>query len=524
MQDLQRTLGQLSDYLKGIWVKKRLIMVCTWILCPIGFAYVALLPDVYRSQAVVFVETRSVLQPLLKGLAIQSNPDQEIQMMAKTLLSRSNVETIARESDLDLTTTTDQDFDNLVNGLTQQIQLRSTGRDNIFTISYENKNPAMAQTVVQETLNLFVEGALGNNRRDTDTANRFLDEQIAEYESRLSEAEQRLAGFKRQYNNILPLQGTFYSTLQTLSNELEATRLQIKQTTQQVESLQNQLSKAKSAGDSFGVTNQTDSVLRTRYDERIKALEERLDDLQLRFTDQHPDVIESKALLANLEEARQKEIDEFLNAGDGEGDDVPMSDLNQEIKLEISRHQSSIAALNVKEQDLQRRIASLESKIDLVPQIEAESAALNRDYDITKGKYEELLARRESADLSRRADVSAEELQFRIIEPPLKPNEPSGPYRIIYYTLVLLVSFGLGVALAFLLSQLSPLLIRASQLQQITDYPVWGTVTHLNIDKIRKTNRMRMAIFLLSSVVLVLIYGVLVGAELLNIDLLQGVL
>ena len=94
MQDLQRTLGQLSDYLKGIWVKKRLIMVCTWILCPIGFAYVALLPDVYRSQAVVFVDTRSVLQPLLKGLAIQSNPDQEIQMMAKTLLSRSNVETI----------------------------------------------------------------------------------------------------------------------------------------------------------------------------------------------------------------------------------------------------------------------------------------------------------------------------------------------------------------------------------------------------------------------------------------------
>ena len=106
----------------------------------------------------------------------------------------------------------------------------------------------------------------------------------------------------------------------------------------------------------------------------------------------------------------------------------------------------------------------------------------------------------------------------------MKPNEPSGPYRIIYYTLVLLVSFGLGVALAFLLSQLSPLLIRASQLQQITDYPVWGTVTHLNIDKIRKTNRMRMAIFLLSSGVLVLIYGVLVGAELLNIDLLQGVL
>ena len=524
MHDLQHALGHFSDYVKGIWVKKRLIMVCTWILCPIGFAYVAMLPDVYRSQAVVFVDTRSVLQPLLKGLAIQTNPDQEIQTMAKTLLSRSNVETIARESDLDLTTASDQEFDNLVNGLSTDIQLRATGRDNIFTISYENRSPAMAQTVVQETLNLFVEGALGNNRRDTDTANRFLDEQIAEYESRLSEAEQRLANFKRQYNNILPLQGTFYSTLQALNNELEATRLLIKQTTQQVESLTNQLSRSKGTGDSFGVSNQSDSVLRTRYDERIKTLEERLDDLQLRFTDQHPDVVEAKALLANLEEARQKEINEFLSADDSDSDGVPMSDLNQELKLEISRHESSVAALTVKEQDLQRRIASLESKIDLVPQIEAESAALNRDYFITKDKYEDLLARRESADLSRRADVSAEELQFRIIEPPLQPNEPSGPYRIIYYTVVLLLSFGIGIGLAFLFSQLSPLLVRASQLNQITDYPVWGTVTHLNINEIRKTNRVRMAVFLVCSGILVMAYGLLVGAELLNIDLLQGIL
>lgn len=523
MQELQRTLGQLNDYLKGIWVKKRLIMVCTWILCPIGFAYVAILPDIYRSQAVVFVDTRSVLQPLLKGLAIQSNPDQEIQMMAKTLLSRSNVETIARESDLDLTTTNDKEFDDLIDTLSRQIQLRSTGRDNIFTISYENKNAAMAQTVVQETLNLFVEGALGNNRRDTDTANRFLDEQIAEYESRLSEAEQRLADFKRQYSNILPLQGTFYTTLQTLNNDLQATGLLIKQTNQQIDSLKNQLSRAKKTGDSFGVSNESESVLRTRYDERIKALEEQLDSLQLRFTEKHPDVIETKALLASLEKARQKEIDEFLNASDGEeNDDVPMSDLNQEIKLEISRHQSSVAALKVKEQDLQRRIKELESKIDLVPQIEAESASLNRDYDITKKKYEELLSRRESADLSRRADVSAEELQFRIIEPPLEPNTPSGPYRIVFYTLILLLSFGIGTGLAFLVSQFSPLLIRASQLQQVTDYPVWGTVTHLHIDKIKKSNRMRMGVFLLSSGTLVVIYGVLVGAELLNIDLLRG--
>ena len=522
MQDLQQTLVQVLDYIKGVWIKKRYVIIFSWLICPVGFVYVASLPDVYSSKAQVFVDTRSVLQPLLRGLAIQTNPDQEIQMMAKTLLSRSNVEKIARESDLDITTTTEAEFETLVTNLTKDIQLSSTGRDNIYNISFSNEAPSTAQRVVQETLDLFVEGALGNNRKDTDTAGRFLDEQIAEYESRLTEAEQRLANFKRQYNDILPLAGTYYSSLQGLNDELEATRLQIRQAQQQAETLKGQISSSKQ-NDSFGVTNRDEPVLSTRYDERIKSLEEELDRLTLRFTDLHPDVIETKALLESLEESRSKEIEAFL-AADGDEQNQPLSELNREIKLEASRLESQIASLRVKESDLQSKIAGLESKVDLIPQIEAESSALNREYGVTKQKYEELLSRRESADLSRRADVSAEELQFRIIEPPLLPKRPSGPNRIIFYTVVLVLGFGSGIAIAFLISQLNPILIRPKQLLNVSDYPIWGTVTHLNIEQINKTNRNRLLVFLLSSGTILAMYGALVAAEIMNIDLFGGLL
>ena len=522
MQDLQQTLVQVLDYIKGVWIKKRYVIIFSWLICPVGFVYVASLPDVYSSKAQVFVDTRSVLQPLLRGLAIQTNPDQEIQMMAKTLLSRSNVEKIARESDLDITTTTEAEFETLVTNLTKDIQLSSTGRDNIYNISFSNEAPSTAQRVVQETLDLFVEGALGNNRKDTDTAGRFLDEQIAEYESRLTEAEQRLANFKRQYNDILPLAGTYYSSIQGLNDELEATRLQIRQAQQQAETLKGQISSSKQ-NDSFGVTNRDVPVLSTRYDERIKSFEEELDRLTLRFTDLHPDVIETKALLESLEESRSKEIEAFLTA-DGDEQNQPLSELNREIKLEASRLESQIASLRVKESDLQSKIAGLESKVDLIPQIEAESSALNREYGVTKQKYEELLSRRESADLSRRADVSAEELQFRIIEPPLLPKRPSGPNRIIFYTVVLVLGFGSGIAIAFLISQLNPILIRPKQLLNVSDYPIWGTVTHLNIEQINKTNRNRLLVFLLSSGTILAMYGALVAAEIMNIDLFGGLL
>ena len=522
MQDLQQTLIQILDYVKGVWIKKRYVIVFSWLICPIGFLYVASLPDVYSSKAQVFVDTRSVLQPLLRGLAIQTNPDQEIQMMAKTLLSRSNVEKIARESDLDITTSTDAEFEVLVTGLADEIQLSSTGRDNIYNISFSNESPSVAQRVVQETLDLFVEGALGNNRKDTDTAGRFLDEQISEYESRLTEAEQRLAHFKRQYNDILPLAGTYYSSLQNLNNELESTRLQIKQTQQQTDSLNKQISNAK-RNDSFGVTNQEEPTLRTRYDDRIRSLEEELDRLTLRFTDAHPDVVETRALLSSLEQSREKEIEAFLS-NEEDGNNAPLSELNREIKLEASRLESQIASLRVKETDLQRKISELESKVDLIPQIEAESSALNRDYDVTKRKYEELLSRKESADLSRRADVSAEDLQFRIIEPPLLPKRPSGPNRLIFYTAVLILGFGSGIGIAFLISQLNPILIRPKQLLNVSDYPIWGTVTHLNIEQINKTNRNRLLVFLLSSGTILAMYGALVAAEVMNIDLFGGLL
>ncbi|MGY0623319.1 MAG: Wzz/FepE/Etk N-terminal domain-containing protein, partial [Paraglaciecola chathamensis] len=117
MQDLQKTLELLLDYLRGVWVKKRYVMICSWLICPFGFVYVASMPDVYQSQARVYVDTRSVLQPLLRGLAIQTNPQQEISMMVKTLLSRPNLEIIARESDLDVTALTPEDYEDMISDL-----------------------------------------------------------------------------------------------------------------------------------------------------------------------------------------------------------------------------------------------------------------------------------------------------------------------------------------------------------------------------------------------------------------------
>ncbi|CAI4163574.1 Polysaccharide chain length determinant protein (PEP-CTERM system associated) [Alteromonas macleodii] len=517
MQELQSLLILASDYLKGIWIKKRYVIICSWLICPAGFLYVANQSDYYSSNATVHVDTRSMLQPLLRGLAIQTNKEQEIRLMAKTFFTPENVAKIVRNSDLDLTTKTDAQFDSLVNRLKNQINLNSTSRDNIYRVSYSNKDPVVAQRVVQETLNLFVEGALGDNRRNSDNAERFIDNEIAEYENRLMESEQRLADFKRNYSDILPVQGSFYSRLENEKNRLSAVELEIRQTKKQLEAFAKQLANAKTQLSNGSTEN---SGLTTRYDSRIRSLEQKLDELSLRFTEQHPDVIETKLLIEALEARRSEEI-EVLIKNSGE-EPVQLNSLSRDLSLEMSRLESQLASQTVQRDDIASRILELQSKIDLVPQIEAESTALNRDYGILKSKYNALLTRKESAELAKRAELSGEDIQFKILQPPNLPGKPAGPKRILQHVLVLFAGFGAGLGLAFLVSQFSPVLFRSSQLKTITDYPVLGVVGHLEITKVKRRNRFRIFVFAISTGVILLMFAAVIAIDITNKTILQG--
>jgi polysaccharide chain length determinant protein (PEP-CTERM system associated) len=245
----------------------------------------------------------------------------------------------------------------------------------------------------------------------------------------------------------------------------------------------------------------------------------------LRFTENHPDVIETVKIVDALKATRQREVEAYLSQQASAPNALAdVNEMNLDIHAEISRIEGVIASLSVRILDYQAKINDLKSKIDLVPQVEAEQTALNRDYDILRQKYTELLSRREAAGLSQRADISSDDLQFRVIEPPQIPISPSGPNRLIFYTLVIILGFGSGAGIAFLLSQFSPILFRASQLASISEYPILGAVSHLNRDSIARAARVRLTVFMFSSLTLLSMYGVLVTADILQIDIVSRIL
>ena len=120
---MQEIFEEIIDYLKGIWLKRRYIIIATWLICPLGWYFVSSMPDVYESEARVYVDTQSLLRPLLKGLTVETNPNTQIRLMVKTLLSRPNLERISRMTDLDVQASNSEEYEQIIKSLKNNIKI-----------------------------------------------------------------------------------------------------------------------------------------------------------------------------------------------------------------------------------------------------------------------------------------------------------------------------------------------------------------------------------------------------------------
>ena len=233
------------------------------------------MPPTYDVNAKLFVDTRSMLRPLMRGLAVNNDTlASSAELMKRTLLTRPNLEKVARESDLDLETHSDREFENLITSLIENIKVSGTSRDNIYEITYSNRDPVKAKKVVDELLNTFLESALGSSRSDTVVTQKFLDEQIQEYEKRLIEAEERLREFKQRNVGMMPGEGrNYYSRLEEAHQQLEAAKLAQVEAARRRDELNQQLQDTvkKSATPEQAAS----AGVETQYSDRIEALEKK---------------------------------------------------------------------------------------------------------------------------------------------------------------------------------------------------------------------------------------------------------
>src|SRR5438046_8429419 len=154
MNELYR---ELLDHLRGMWHRRWVGLAVAWLAVVIGIAVVYRIPERDEATARVYVDTESILRPLLAGLAIQPNLDQQVALMSRTLISRPNAEKLIRMADLDLGVKTPAERDELIDGIIRAIGLTGNITSNLYVITYRDADPNQARRVVQSLLGIFVE-------------------------------------------------------------------------------------------------------------------------------------------------------------------------------------------------------------------------------------------------------------------------------------------------------------------------------------------------------------------------------
>jgi polysaccharide chain length determinant protein (PEP-CTERM system associated) len=478
---------------QGRWVG----LALAWLAGLAGAVYIFLTPDKYEATARVYVDTQSILKPLMAGLTVQPNVEQQVAMLSRTLISRPNMEKLVRMTDMDLHVTSAEQRARIVDSLMRSLYIQSVGRDNLYTIGFLDSNPDQARKVVQSLLSIFVESGLAEKGNDTGRARRFIEDQIKTYAQRLADAENRVKEFKLKHMDFDSSAGSdYFGSLSALAEKLREAKLQLQEANQSREALKKQLADLKAHPTSPEQVDDSSALATPDLDARIDALKKNLDELTLRYTDKHPDVVNTRSMITELEKQRKekkKQLQEDLaksrqdgSAGDS-GDPVA-----QQLKIALADSDAQIAGLRARVADFETRYNKLREKARSIPEQEAEFARLNRDYGIEK---QTLVARRESATMSGEMEQATGVANFRVIDPPRVSPTPVSPNRKLLIPLVLLASLCAGFAASYFFSMVHPTIHDNRGLKTVGRRPVLGAVSLIRNAEVLAKRRRRAVLF-----------------------------
>jgi polysaccharide chain length determinant protein (PEP-CTERM system associated) len=503
---MQVSFGQFFEELHGTWRFRWQAMAVAWIVGWLGWTGVIFWSDMYKATARVFVDTGTPLKPVLQGLAVAQDANAQLNYVRQTLLGTPVLNKIANDSGLLTPQITDpRTRAKVIADMNARVlitvrsgsELSGEGRDSggvVYGISYKDTVRARSLKVVDELLNTLVKDTLVGKRQGSQDAQKFLETQISAYERRLSEAEQRLADFKKRNVGEMPSeQGGYFNRLQSELDALRAAQSALQVATSRRNEIVQQLrGESLIAVTAAAPSNLSGQNLQSggSLSARIREIQSKLDELLLRYTDQHPDVIATRENLEELKRRRDADI-EAMRHGDANAaadSGASSNPLYQSIQLALNQADVEVATLRRQLDDHRARVAELRSSLNTVPQVEAEYEQLNRDYDVNKTQFTALLTQLQKARLGQQADSSGA-VRFEVIEPPNANFKPSPPSRSQLIAAVLALALALGGGVAYLRHQLNPVFWSAVNLAAMSGTTVLGVVNSAFPEAVRRERR-----------------------------------
>ncbi|HUC12651.1 MAG TPA: XrtA system polysaccharide chain length determinant [Stellaceae bacterium] len=506
-------ISQAMPFLQMVWRQKWYAVAAAWLVCTVGWIGVALIPTKYESSARVYLDTDPLLTPLLQGLAANTDPTRHLDFLQRTLLSRPNLEQLVRMTDLDEGITSPAQRELLYKQLATGIAINPI-TSNLMTISFRDKDPETAKNVVEGLLTIFSEKAAGSSRAEMDSAQRFLDEEIASYRDQLHAKDMQRAELAQRYPDIVSSVAPDAEDGGDARSRLEQAHDAVARDKDQLAdaiTLRNSLQKQLAAVPPMLSVDRAPQVviaggrMLSPDEQRLAEMRSHLDELRLKYTDQHPDVIAARQEIQEFE-TEMKRASSTAAAGSTKTQ-IP-NNIYDQLKIKLVDAEDRVAAAQRQLVEAEANAERIDKIAQSVPGVLLEVQDLDRDYGVLRTNYDGLVARRQAAQIADAADTKTEKIQFRVIDPPQVPLAPVQPNRPVLVSVVLLAGLGAGVAAPIFMRQFDRSFATIGQLRDL-GIPILGSVTRLSLGATRRRAAVQLAGVCASAVMLIAVYGTL---------------
>jgi polysaccharide chain length determinant protein (PEP-CTERM system associated) len=467
------------EQIRGIWRFRWTAMLVAWIVCLIGWLLVLAAPDTYSAWAQVHIDPSTRLSQITQTIGPESNVVAEAEAVREALVGSPQLDKVARAAIPGYAMASPEQQQRMVERLRKRVGVESnevgprSQPADLYTITYTDRSQLTAYRVVDQLLQQFLANLRGGTQEAAKQAQQFLKQQINECKGRLQHLEARLADFKKRNTGLLPgATGDYVTRLQAAKDQLDKLTSALRVAEQKRDAIHQQLSGEAAANLAAD----------------IREWEAKLRDLRQRFTDAHPDVIAARRTLEELRARQQEEI-AAVKRGDAAATAATCGGANtanpehQGICSQLSQAEVDVSLAKGQVDAQNAKIAELNKMIDTAPQVEAEYAELNRDYETTRSEYNNLVDRLNRATLSDEAEASGGAVRFTVIQPPTGSAMPVSPDRPRLILVVLLSGLAVGAGVAYLMNELRPVFYSGRQLGEIISLPVLGIVSMTGIER-----------------------------------------
>ena len=442
------SLTQVLEYLQALRRHKWWVYLITVGMTLTAFVGIALLPNKYKATTTVEVDPQRVPEQFVAEL-VRMSPSDRLQTISQEVLSETRLQQIIDRWNLYPQMRQKSSRESVIDQMRSDtiIEIKQTGGGlAVFSITYQGNDPTTVMEVTNHLASDFIESNLKNREQHAVGTTEFLNLQLQEAKTALEEQEAKLSQYKMSHLGELPQQQeALLHTLSSLQVELQANVDNLNRLDEERLFLSQLPDSVPIAGG--GPQPVTE---KTQLEMEKTQLEARLSELRRRYTDAFPEVQEVLRHLNHVNERLLAIPSDKPSSGISGSSKPTPADLRREINArEMQR-------LRDEQKRIREQIASYEAKVEAVPRREQEMTDLMRNYDISKGRYESLLNKSYTADMSNELDSQQQGERFIVLDPARLPDKPFKPKRRTLMALSLFASFFCSVIAVIAKEYLDP--------------------------------------------------------------------